>query len=166
MIPIAVIDSSSLISFTHLQLASKLSLYFDRIYVPRRVQEEVNKKSKFRYRLNKLYKSGFFQKCACADDTSVQFLLAGKLGGGEAEGLVQAQEKAARFFIADERLAREQAARRGLKSIGTVHLLARLSLEGRAEDTWLLVTRLRKDLRFRIEDALVDEAIANAAIPI
>ncbi|SRR6266567_7595465 len=162
----AVIDSSSLINLTHLQLAPKMSLYFGRIYVPRRVQEEVNKKSKFRHRLNRLYRTGLFQKCACADETRVQLLLAGKLGGGEAEGLVQAQEKAVAFFIADEKLARDQAARQGLKSVGTVRLLARLSLEGHAEDTPLLVARLRKDLKFRIEDALVDGAIADAVIPI
>ena len=131
-----------------------------------RVHEEVNKKGKFRHRLNKLYKTGFFQQCACADDTRLQLLLAGRLGGGEAEGLVQAQERAASFFIADEKIAREQAARQGLTPIGTVRLLARLSSEGHAEDVRVLVARLRRDLKFRIDDSLVTGAIAEAHKPI
>jgi predicted nucleic acid-binding protein len=166
MMHVAIIDSSCLINLTHLQLAPKLSLYFGRVYVPRRVQEEVNKKRRFRHRLRKLYESGFFQRCACADETRVQLLLAGKLGGGEAEGLVQAQEQSARFFIADDRPARDQAARQGLTAVGTVRLLARLCSEGYAEDVTLLVARLRRDLKFRIDDDLVASAIADAHKPI
>jgi len=166
MTRIAIIDSSSLINLTHLQLAPKLALYFNTIYVPRRVQEEVNKKHKFRHRLRKLYQSGLFQKCACADETRVQILLAGKLGGGEAEGLVQAQEKVARFFIADESLAREMAERQGLTAIGTLRLLTRLSSEGHADDARVLVNQLRRDLMFRVANALVDKAIAESSLPI
>jgi predicted nucleic acid-binding protein len=163
---IAVIDSSPLINLAHLQLAPKLSFYFSRVYVPRRVQEEVNKKHRFRRRLNKLYQMGLFERCACADEIRVELLLAGKLGSGEAEGLVQAQEKQASFFIADEKLARDHAARQGLAAVGTLRLLARLSLEGHAEDVTILVARLRRDLRFRVDDALVTGAIAEASIPI
>jgi predicted nucleic acid-binding protein len=166
MMRIAVIDSSSLINLAHLQLAPKLSLYFSRIYVPRRVQQEVNRKHRFRRHLNKLYGTGLFERCACADEIRVELLLAGKLGSGEAEALVQAQERGAGFFIADEKVARDQAARQGLTSVGTVRLLARLSLEGHAEDVRTLVARLRRDLRFRIEEAVVRGAIKEASIPI
>jgi hypothetical protein len=55
---VAVIDSSSLINLTHLELAAKLALYFNVVYVPRHVQIEVNKKSRFRYQMKKLT-SGF-----------------------------------------------------------------------------------------------------------
>ena len=44
---IAVIDSSSLINLAYLDLASKLGLYFNRVYVPRSVQAEVNRKHRF-----------------------------------------------------------------------------------------------------------------------
>jgi predicted nucleic acid-binding protein len=157
----AVIDSSCLINLTHLDLAPKLVLYFDRIWVPRRVQEEVNRKSRFRYRLRKLYQTGPYEKCACVDRYNVQ-LLERELGGGEAEGLAQAQEKGAGFFIADEARARKFAERRGLTSIGTVRLLARLSRERYAEDTHVLVQKLRRELRFRVTDAIVDQAIADS----
>ncbi len=64
---IAVVDASPLINLTHLDLARELALFFDRVNVPRAVQEEVNKKGRFRYRLNKLYRSGFFTRCMTAD---------------------------------------------------------------------------------------------------
>jgi predicted nucleic acid-binding protein len=165
MIRVALIDSSPLINLTHLGLAPKLSLYFTAIYVPRRVQEEVNKKFKFRHRLNKLYQTGLFKRCKCADETRVQ-LLARDLDPGEAEGLVQAQEKGAHFFIVDERRAREIGERQGLILVGTVRLLARLSLEGNAEDVQSLVRKLKKDLRFRVAENVVEHAVASAATPI
>ncbi len=163
---VAVIDSSPLIFLVHLELATKLSLYFDRIYVPRRVQVEVNKKARFRYRLKKLYDTGFFERCACADQTRVQLLQIDRLDGGEAEGLVHAQEKNARFFIADEAKARAVGERQGLIPVGTVRLIARLSLEGQAEDARSLVRRLRRDLTARVSDDIVEHAITIAAIPI
>ena len=162
---IAVIDSTPLISLAHLELATELSLFFDVIYVPRAVQREVNRKQKFRYRLNKLYKTGIFQKCASADEPSVELLKA-ELDEGEAEALTQAQEKNARYFLGDERRAREISRGLGLKSIGTVRILARLNLESRAADTITLVQKLRKDLRFRVSNEVVEQAIASAREPI
>ena len=103
---IAVIDSSCLIGLAHLNLASKLALYFDVIYVPRNVQIEFNRKHRSRYRLNKLFEAGVFQKCTSKDETNFRLLLA-DLDAGEAEGLVQAQERGAEFFLVDERQARE-----------------------------------------------------------
>jgi len=133
--------------------------------VPRQVQVEVNKKSRFRYRLNKLYATQFYERCSCADEVRVS-LLRHDVDRGEAEALVQAQEKHARFFIVDEAKARGFGERQGLISIGTVRLLARLSLEGQIEDTRLLVKRLRTELKARIAEDIVDRAIATAPTPI
>lgn len=162
---IAVIDTSPLIYLSHLNLANKLTFYFDRIYVPRRVQVEVNKKNRFRYRLNKLYATQFYERCFCADEVRVS-LLEYDVDAGEAEGLVQAQEKQARFFIVDEARAREFGERQGLIAVGTARLLARLSLEGQTSDARLLVKKLRKELRARISDDIVDRALASASTPI
>jgi len=168
---IAVIDSSCLINLAHLGFAPRLVQYFDLIYVPRKVQEEVNRKSKFRYRLNKLYGSGLFQRCASADHYRVKLLTDGSLDGGEAEGLVQAQEREATFFVADERRARAIAEKQGLISVGTVRLIGRICLEefrfqGYAERTRSLVAKLKKDLRFRVDEDVVDTAIEHAPKPI
>jgi predicted nucleic acid-binding protein len=162
---IAVVDTSPLINLTHLNLARDLALFFDRVYVPRAVQEELNKKGRFRYRLNKLYDGGFFTRCVTADIFNVQLLQA-ELDRGEAEALIQAQEKQALYFIGDERRARMIAARMGRQAIGTLRLLARLHLEGRAPELPGLVHLLRRDLDFRVSDEIVQQAIDLAAEPI
>jgi predicted nucleic acid-binding protein len=162
---IAVVDASPLINLTHLGLAGELVLFFDRVYVPRAVQEELNRKGRFRYRLNKLYSNGFFTRCIAADAVNVQLLRA-ELDKGEAEALIQAQEKQALYFIGDERRARMIAARMGRTSVGTLRLLARLNLEGRAPEILGLVRKLRRDLDFRVSDEIVQQAIDLASEPI
>ena len=162
---IAIIDSSPLINLSHLDLARDLALFFDRVYVPRAVQEELNKKARFRYRLNRLYRGGFFARCMTADIYNVQLLRA-ELDRGEAEALIQAQEKQALYFIGDERRARKIAARMGRKAVGTLRLLASLNLEGRAPEISGLVRVLRRDLDFRASDEIVQQAIDLAAEPI
>lgn len=162
---IAVVDASPLINLTHLDLASELQLFFDRVYVPRAVQEEVNKKGRFRYRLNKLYKAGFYMRCVAADAFNVR-LLQDQLHKGEAEALIQAQEKHAPYFIGDERRARTIAERMGRKAVGTLRLLARLNLEGRAPELAGLVKVLRRDLDFRVSEEVVNRASDLAAEPI
>ena len=162
---IAVVDASPLINLTHLGLARDLALFFDRVYVPRAVQQELNKKGRFRYRLNRLYSTGFFTRCMTADPYSVQ-LLQPELHKGEAEALIQAQEIQAPYFIGDERRARTIAARMGRKAVGTLRLLARLNLEGRAPELPSLVRVLRRDLDFRVSDEIVQQAIDLAAEPI
>ncbi len=93
-------------------------------------------------------------------------MLQERLGKGEAEALTQAQEKGARIFIGDEKRAREIGEAMGLKAVGTLGVLARLDLEGYAGDIRVLVRKLRKELHYRVTDALVEEAIANASQPI
>jgi uncharacterized protein len=114
LLRIAVVDASPLINLTHLNLARELSLFFDRVYVPRAVQKEVNQKGRFRYRLNRLYRDGFFTRCMAADAVSVQ-LLEAELDKGESEALIQAQEKQALYFLGDDRRARGMAERMGKK---------------------------------------------------
>jgi len=161
----AVIDSSPLINLAHLNLALELANFFDRVYVPRAVQQELNRKGRFRYRLKKLYATGIFERCRTADATNVRLLRA-ELDEGESEALIQAQEKQAHAFIGDDRQARVIAERMGRKSVGTVRLLARLSLEGRAASVQGLVAVLRKDLQFRITDEVLRQAVEMASEPI
>lgn len=161
---IAVVDSSPLISFVHLDLASKLSLYFDRVLVPRAVHREVNKKGRFRHRLNKLYQSGFFCRCIAANETNI-LLLREELDEGEAEALIQAQEKTATFFIGDEMRARKIGRNFGMRCVGTVRLLGRLNRDGLAPEPRTLVRKLRRDLRFRVSEDILEQAIAMAGEP-
>ena len=162
---IAVVDASPLINLTHLGLAGELTLFFDRVLVPRAVQQEVNRKGRFRFRLNKLYRTGFYAKCVTADKYNVE-LLEAELDKGEAEALIQAQERQALYFIGDERRARMIAARLGRQTVGTLRLLARLSLEGRAPELAVMVRVLQKDLGFRASEEVVQLALDLAGEPI
>ena len=168
---IAVIDSSALINLVHLDLAAKLSLFFDVVLVPSTVQREVRKKGRFGRRLNKLYAVGPFERCRAADRTNIALLRIEKLDEGEAEALTQAQEKQAKveaslYLIVDEKLAREKCATVGMKVVGTVRLLARMYRQGDAEEPEALVRRLRRERRFHVSDQIVREAIAMAPEPI
>lgn len=162
---IALVDASPLIALTHLDLARELALFFDRVYVPRAVHEEVNRKGRFRYRLKKLYRSGFFTRCMAANSFDVQLLQA-ELHKGEAEALIQAREKQAPYFIGDEKRARAIAELMGRKAVGRLRLLARLNLERRAPELPGLVEILRRDLDFRVSEEVVQRAIDLASEPI
>lgn len=161
----AVIDSTPLINLVHLELVTELSLFFDIVYVPRHVRTEVNRKHRFRYLLRGLFGKSILQRCATGDKTNVA-LLRFAIDEGEAEALIQAQEKGAAFFIGDDKRAREIAEAQGLKSIGTVGILARLELEGRAGNTKLLVKKLRAQFNFRVSNEIVAQAIAMAIEPL
>jgi hypothetical protein len=54
----------------------------------------------------------------------------------------------------------------GRRAVGTLRLLARLNLEGRAPDLPGLVRILRRYLDFRASDEIVQHAIDLAAEPI
>jgi predicted nucleic acid-binding protein len=162
---IAVVDSSPLINLMHLGLAAELPVFFDIVCVPRAVQREVNRKGRFRYRLNRLYQTGFFSRCIAADETNVR-LLRDELDEGEAEALIQAQERAAMFFIGDEKRAREIGKKLGIKCVGTVRLLGRLNREDRAPEPRALVRKLQRDLHFRVSEEVLEHAIAMAGEPI
>ena len=158
---IAVIDSSCLINLTHLGLAITLSEFFHLIYVPRSVHQEVNRKSRFRYKLKKLYRTRLYQRCQAADDVRVKWLT-DQLDPGEAEALIQAKERKAAYFIGDEKRAREIGEFMGVQPVGTARLLARLHLDGLAGEPRRLVGKLRKDLDCRIAEDVIEEAIARA----
>jgi len=162
---VAVIDSGPLINLVHLGLARELTLYFNVVYVPRAVQREVNKKQRFRYRLQKLFNSGIFERCASSHRWNVE-LLRIDLDDGEAEALIQAQEKSAAVFIGDETRARAICTNFGLQPVGAVRLLARLHREGRAGEPAVLSRKLRRDLRFRVTAKVIEAAIALANEPI
>jgi predicted nucleic acid-binding protein len=104
-------------------------------------------------------------RCAAADQTSV-WLLRAELDEGEAEALIQAAEKAARFFIGDEKRAREISEGMGLKPVGTLRILARLSAEDLAPELGILVRKLQRDLGFRVSKEVIRQAIATEAEPI
>jgi predicted nucleic acid-binding protein len=85
---------------------------------------------------------------------------------GEAEAIIQAQERDAAYFIGDEKRARDVAQTMRRKAIGTLGILTRLHLHGRAPELENMVEKLRRDLQFRVSDELVREAVERATEPI
>lgn len=160
-----VIDSSSLRAIAHLKLATKLSLFFDVVHVPRQVQTEVNKKQKFRHQLNKLYGTGLFQRCSVGNQTNVRLLMP-ELDEGEAESITQAQEKHADRVILDEKKARRVAFNMSIQPVGVARLLFRLQRDGHIEDARKLINQLKKELKFRISEDVIKEASLKAEDPI
>lgn len=164
MKPKAVIDSSPLINLIHLGLASKLSVYFDVIYVPREVHREVSRKKTSRRVLEKLYRGSPFERCNVGNQSNVE-LLCIDMDPGEAEALTQAQELGAPVFIGDEKLARRIGERMGINPIGTARILARMYIEALADEPRRLIRKLRTDLQYRIAERLIEEAIEKASEP-
>jgi len=161
----AVIDSSALIHLDHLGLATKLSNFFDRVYISSIVEAEVNRKHRFRYRMKKLYGSGKFEKCKISNQHNRQ-LLEVTIHSGEADAFTQAQERNVGFFIGDDLDARTVAERMSIKPVGVARLLFRLHVDGDAGDPHRLIRKLRRDLNFRISNSVIQEALAMASEPI
>lgn len=163
----AIIDSSPLINLVHLGLADKLSEIFDAVFIPRHVRDEVNRKSKFRYRLKKLLESEYFQRCDFLDHANFLFWQERGLHNGEAAALSQAQEHDVPYLIVDESEARKECRKlRQISAVGTSRIIFRLHLEGYVEDPSAAIRKLQKDLGFRISKNVIEDSIALASIRI
>lgn len=159
----AIIDSSPLIGLAHLELAGKLSEFFDVVFVPRHVRIEVNRKSKFRYRLKKLLQSEKFERCDFVDQANFLLWQERSLGAGEAAALSQAQEHEIPYLIIDEARARKECGKIGLIAVGTMRIIARLHLQGYGDDPFSAARKLQRDLGFRISKRAIEDSIALAS---
>jgi len=165
----AVIDSSALIYLSHLDIAIKLSLFFQVVLVPGLVEKEVGRKHSFRYRLKSYYESGIFKKCKTANETNRQLLqLDERIHPGEADAIAQAQEQEIAVFIGDEKNARESARRKGKVALGTAGILAKLFVQGivKTHPRELIRTLRHSKLKCRISDEIIEEAMKRAYEPI
>jgi len=88
------------------------------------------------------------------------------LNEGEAEGIIQAQEKGIDQVIFDEREARKIASRMGIATVGIARLLFRLERDGHIEDARKLIKKLERELKFRISKEVIEEARLKSDQPI
>lgn len=123
----AIIDSDVLIEVIEKNIAEKLSLLFNAIYVPMAVKGE-QKKRRRRYNLKRLFASGLFKRCKVLDEHRVQLLLMGspKLQLGESEAIIQAQEQNIKAFLTNDQKARKVARKHGLLAVTFQELEHRL----------------------------------------
>jgi len=85
---------------------------------------------------------------------------------GEAESIIQAQEKGADRVILDEKKARGVASNMSIQPVGVARLLFRLQRDGQIEDARKLINRLKVELKFRISEEVIKEASLRAEDPI
>lgn len=84
------------------------------------------------------------------------------LDPGEAEAIALAMEVHASAILIDERAGRQAALRKGLTPIGVLGLLARAKHDRLVAAVAPLITRLEKELSFRVSASL-REAVLRAA---
>jgi len=97
-----------LIELLNHNLERKISLLFSKIYVPMGVKREQVKQRR-RRRLANLFRSGIFHRCKAQDQVRVDLLALGKLGQGESEAIVQAQELGIEVILTNDKKAQKMA---------------------------------------------------------
>jgi predicted nucleic acid-binding protein len=125
----AILDSDVLIEIMDRGLETKLTLLFSKIYVPIAVKQE-QVKHRRRRRLARMFKSGLFHRCSALDQISVQLLSHGKLGHGESEAIIQAQEKNIEVLLTNDRKAQKTAARFNLRVLSCEGLVESFQVLG------------------------------------
>ena len=133
----STIDTSTLLSLRCAGVLGAISLLFDRILVPRAVWAELAKGGPQNEAIEGvLAEYGFFEKCADYDAVRVRLLLdtraSGKQGRdeGEAEAIIQAQERSCGMVLVDDNLGRSWAGRHSLEFHGTLWVLRELRNRG------------------------------------
>lgn len=161
-----ILDTSVLISLYTLDLVDKLYLLFNEVRIPvavereflNRVDEERDTRFKF---INEMYDKNqiWFKKCNEYGSDLVEIFLSSKLDEGEAEVLAQNQALQGSYItLIDERRARNVAKHKSnFRVHGTLYILANLDIKLQACDYYKCVEYLRKKIKMRFKDKLVDE---------
>jgi len=132
--PTATIDSTCLIALESLDLLPKLSVLFDRIWIPKAVREETAKRHRRKHRITAIInRCAFYERCEVADQVRVELLLTGgirssqpKRHRGEAEAVIQATERGATTVLVDDPDGRGWAHSHRLECHGTIWVLREL----------------------------------------
>jgi len=88
--------------------------------------------------------------------------LQGKLDHGEAEAIALALELQADLLLMDERLGRIEAARFGLRFIGTLGVLIEAKARGHLQEIKPVLDELRTNAGFRMSEALRARVLQEA----
>lgn len=163
----ATIDSSCLIALIQLRLVEKLSILFDKVYVPKAVQQELSRRGGQRRQVvSSLRRLALLQRCNVADPARVRLLLIEtsrrpsrpKKDWGEAEAVIQATEVGASTVIVDDALGRAWAEGHRLKSHGLLWILRELRQFGAITELGPYIQKL-KSSRYRMPAKLVRELL-------
>lgn len=139
---IAVSNSSPLIHLSNINKFSLLNYFYEEVFIPKAVYDEVVVRGKGRPGTLKLNRISWL-KVRAVEDTFAMNLLRNSLDPGEAEAIVLAKELKVDVLLIDELAARIIARSQGIEVMGTIGLLERAYLLGKIEDLRGIIDELR-----------------------
>ncbi len=155
---IIIADSSPLISLAIIDKLNLLEEYFEDIFVPNAVYEEVTSINKpFAGKL-KLFLT---DKVLFVQNKYIVLALNEKIDIGESEAIALALEKKADFILIDDLKARKTALRNGLNVIGTLGLLLDSKKSGKIENLKEVILKLISN-DIRLSEQLIQNILTEA----
>ena len=155
---IIIADSSPLISLAIIDKLYLLEEYFEEIFVPTAVYEEICSKNKPFSEKLKVFLSN---KVLEVKNQHIVLTLNEKIDLGEAQAIALAFEKNADFIILDDLKARKTAIRNGLSVIGTLGLLLDAKKAGKISNLGNTIKKLT-DNDIRLSDKLIADILHEA----
>lgn len=170
----AILDTSVLICLYQLNLLDNLYLFFNKVRVPRKVEEEFLQKNKDELERSKRYSfieefytknNSWFIRCVEYSEDLISIYTADKkIDEGEAEVFAQNQALGSdHIMLLDETNARNLARSNDLAYHGVLFILAKLDLNFKACDYFSTVKTLRNKFKFRLSDKIVN-AVYNEVL--
>lgn len=157
---IIVSDTSPLRALHHLQRVDILARMYQRVLVPPAVGTELSRGSAATPPVDLARYS--FVELRTPSDTSAIAGFRGDPDLGESEALALPVEVGTLAILMDEMAGRAVATRLGLIPIGALGILARARREGWIPPIAPMIDSLRVELRFRLSDEVVRQAIRLA----
>lgn len=170
----AILDTSVLICLYQLNLLENLFLFFNKVRVPRKVEEEFLQRNPDELERSQRYSyiENFYQKnttwfirCVEYSDDLISIYTADKkIDLGEAEVFAQNQALGNdHIMLLDETNARSLAKSNELSYHGVLFILAKLDLNFKACDYFTNVNLLRNKFHFRLNDKIVNSVYESVA---
>jgi uncharacterized protein len=150
---IVVSNSSPLVSLGAIGRLDLLRTLYGTISIPRAVHYEVAVRGSGRPGAAEVQSFDWISS-RDVGDPNLATVLQGKLDLGEAEAIALALELQADLLLMDERLGRIEAARFGLRFIGTLGVLIEAKARGHLQEIKPVLDELRTNAGFRMSEAL------------
>ena len=138
-----VADAGPIIAFARIGRLSLLHQVVEQVTIPDAVYDELTQRGRERAGAMAVESEAWITRQAIEDEDEAA-TLSSRLGAGEREAIVLADAEQA-VFLSDDRDARQEAARRGIDTVGSLWILAEAKRRG-------LITAVRP---------LIDELLAN-----
>jgi hypothetical protein len=157
-----VADSSVLISLSTINQLELLHKKVSEVIIPRAVQKEVVIEGRGQPGSQEVQLSDWISVQEVKDQSFV-WLLEAKLDRGESEAIALAHELSADLILLDEKDARLQAKRVGLRILGTIGILIWAKKTGYISSLQEQLNALRDKAKFRVSTELYERALKSVS---